>query len=877
MPTSDHSQVNRSQSSPADDPNRLASLHAYAVLDSEPEAEFEQLVKMAAELCDTPMAVISLVDDHRLWFKASYGLSMREMSLPEAFCTQGICQPGFYQVPDARSDPLYQHNPLVTSDPGLRFYAGYPLRTQAGHALGMLAVLDTQPRALTPRQREHLQTLATLAMATLELRRRQHMLHALLGEQSQQHAVLEQLSADIARIGYWQLPAGADQIVWSDEALALLGRQPGQALPMAELTAMIEPDCQQAWQAALAAGFASGAPMDEECAMQVGAREIHLRWLAGPERDQAGRIIGLRGVLQDVSEFRAVERAAHRWHERFRIVASLTSDALWEWDVAEDRIWWGERMYRLLGQQQGVCGQHSALQLVHPEDRARVAQEVSDSLASGGNAWSSRFRLRRSDASYAWVEDRAQIVRDAGGRALRVVGCLKDVSAEVALEQRRRQDERRIHQLAFFDQLTGLPNRASLLERLQHALASSFRHQQYGALMFLDLDNFKTLNDTLGHDVGDSLLRQVGQRLHDCVRAVDTVARLGGDEFVILLEELGEGATQAALQAETAARKVLAAFAEPFVLGSVTHDCTASIGVTLFEGASAAIDELLKQADLAMYEAKQAGRNAVRFFDPRMQQLVNQRMTLETDLRRASFQQEFLLHYQPQWSRDGRLVGLEALLRWHHPQHGIVYPEDFIPACEETGFILPLGRWVLQQACAQLAAWQAGGLSPVPVSVNISPRQLRSPDFVDDVRMALDSTGAPPDRLKLELTEGMLIDDIDGSVAKMRELRRLGVGFALDDFGTGFSSLSLLQRLPLDQLKIDPSFVQGLDRPGNASAVVQSIITLGKHLRMTVVAEGIETPAQQQLLSSFGCDQFQGFLHGHSMPADAVQQLVARS
>lgn len=857
---------------------RLAALRAFEILDSSPEIEFDRLVKLAAELCDTPMAAISLVDDHRLWFKATYGLSIKEMDLSVAFCTHGVQQTGFYQIPDALRDPRFRDNPLVVASPGLRFYAGYPLRTQAGHALGMLAVLDTQPRALTPGQREQLQTLAMLAMVTLELRRKQRMLHILLGNQAQSHAqseaVLEHLAADVARVGYWQLRTGATDIDWSDEALAVLGLSTEQAPGMGDVIGMIQLAGRQPWQAALSACFASSVPLDEECAMTVAGRDIHVRWLAIPEHDAGGAITRLLGVLQDVSEFHQVEEAAHRWNERFRTVAQLTSDALWEWDIVSDGIWWGERMFYLLGQHRGVCGQNDALQLVHPDDRSRVGHEVRTALDGGSDIWSSCFRLSRSDGSYAWVEDRASIVRDPAGKAIRMVGCLKDVSGEVEMEARRQQDERRIHQLAFFDQLTGLPNRASLLDRLQHALASSVRHRQFGALMFLDLDNFKTLNDTLGHDTGDALLRQVGQRLRDGVRAVDTVARLGGDEFVVLLEELGDNARTAALQAETAARKLLAAFKQPFDLGTILHDCTTSIGVTLFGGQSASLDELFKQADLAMYESKQAGRNTVHFFDPRMQALVLQRATLEADLRRASLQHEFVLHYQPQWDRQGRLIGLEALVRWMHPQRGLVYPEGFIPACEETGFILPLGRWVLQQACEQLAAWQATGRPPVLVSVNVSPRQMRSPQFVDDVRAALDSTGAPAACLKLELTESMLLDDVDASIEKMRELKRLGVRFSLDDFGTGYSSLSLLRRLPLDQLKIDQSFVQGLDKPGDDGAVVQSIITLGKNLHMTVIAEGIETPEQHRLLSEFGCDEFQGFLHGASMPAEAAGALV---
>ena len=855
---------------------RLAALRAYSILDTPPEIEFDRLVKMAAELCDTPMAAISMVDEHRLWFKATYGLSMQEMDLSVAFCTHGIRHGGFYQVPDAQRDPLYKDNPLVTSGPTLRFYAGYPLRTQGGQVLGMMAVLDRQPRALTPKQREQLETLSVQAMITLELRRRQLMLHRMLGEHVKGQAVRERLTADVARFGYWQLSAGATDIEWSDEALAVLGYLPGEKLTMSELLPLIDPECRDDWSKALADCFASGVPLDHECPFRANAHEIHLRWLARPEfNDRDGSVTRLVGVLQDVSEFRDVELAAHRWNERYRIVSQLTSDALWEWDIATDTIWWGERMRQLLGAHTGICHRHDALQLVHPDDRLRIEHEVNDALASGRSAWESHFRMRRTDQSYAWIEDRSQIVRDNAGKALRMVGCMKDVSARVAMEERRVADERRIHRLAFYDPLTRLPNRAALLDRLQHALATTHRHRQHGALLFLDLDDFKMLNDTQGHDTGDRLLQQVALRLKRSVRAIDTVARLGGDEFVVLLEELGHDAKAAVLQAEHAAQKLLAAFHPPFDLGTSLHQCTTSIGLTLFNSSRASIDELLKQADLAMYESKQAGRNTVHFFDPRMQQLAVQRATLEADLKRASLQQEFVLHYQPQWTRDGKLAGMEALLRWHHPQHGLVYPDEFIAACEESGFILPLGRWVLNSACAQLAAWRSAGFPETRISVNVSPRQLRSPDFVADVRAALEHSGAPPDSLKLELTESMLLRDVDASVGKMRELRQLGVRLALDDFGTGYSSLSLLRHLPLDQLKIDQSFVQGLDKPGNDSAVVQTIITLGKNLKMTVIAEGIESEEQQDLLAALGCDEFQGFLHGRSMPVEDATLLVS--
>ena len=325
-----------------------------------------------------------------------------------------------------------------------------------------------------------------------------------------------------------------------------------------------------------------------------------------------------------------------------------------------------------------------------------------------------------------------------------------------------------------------------------------------------------------------------------------------------------------------APRKIVDALSAPYDLRGRHYDCSASLGITLFDGEAPGVEELLKQADLAMYGAKQAGRNTLRFFDPRMQQLLVQRASMEAALRRASLQHEFELHYQPQLGRDGQLRGMEALVRWRHPQRGLVMPDEFIPTAEETGLILPLGRWVLQTACRQLVAWNEMGLQPIRMSVNVSPRQLRSPDFVDEVRQALMTNGADPRYLKLELTESMLVTDVSETAAKMRVLKALGVRFSLDDFGTGYSSLSILQQLPLDQLKIDQSFVQRIGnepRDGDA-AIIQSIITLGKSLHMRVIAEGIETPSQQEKLRALGCDEFQGILHGASMPADKARCLM---
>ncbi|MDO8770214.1 MAG: EAL domain-containing protein [Burkholderiaceae bacterium] len=435
----------------------------------------------------------------------------------------------------------------------------------------------------------------------------------------------------------------------------------------------------------------------------------------------------------------------------------------------------------------------------------------------------------------------------------------------------RKAAENEIEHLAFYDPLTRLPNRRLLQDRLQQALAACARSGCQGALLFIDLDNFKALNDTRGHDKGDLLLQQVAQRLAACMREDDTVARLGGDEFVVLLEGLNENSKETATQAKTAGEKILATLNQPYRLADYEHHSTASIGVTLFSGHRETVDELLKRADLAMYQAKAAGRNALRFFDPDMQAAVMARAALEADLREGLREKQFLLHYQGQVDEQGHLIGAEALVRWQHPRRGLVAPAEFIPLAEETGLILPLGQWVLEAACTQLVAWATRpDTARLGLAVNVSARQFRHPDFVAQVLKVLDHTGANPQKLKLELTESLLLDDVEDIIAKMTALKVRGVEFSLDDFGTGYSSLSYLKRLPLDQLKIDQSFVRDVFTDANDAAIVKTILALAQSLGLAVIAEGVETEAQRDFLAAQGCRVYQGYLFGRPGPAEEL-------
>ncbi|UVW28361.1 bifunctional diguanylate cyclase/phosphodiesterase [Massilia sp. H6] len=433
----------------------------------------------------------------------------------------------------------------------------------------------------------------------------------------------------------------------------------------------------------------------------------------------------------------------------------------------------------------------------------------------------------------------------------------------------RKHNEAKIYRLAFFDALTDLPNRASLLDHLRRALLGSARTRKYGALMFCDLDNFKYLNDSQGHAAGDMLLQAVARRLEHCVREADMVARLGGDEFVILIQPVEDTRESAAAQAETVAAKVVAAMAAPFQLAEVSYSVSVSVGVATMCGTVDTVESTLRQADAAMYQAKACGRNTFRFHDPAVQAAWAARADLEYGMRRALRENEFVLHYQPQLDRSSRVIGAEALLRWRLPDGRLLYPAEFIHAAEESGMIIDIGRWVLRTACAELARWQrfpdTAGLT---LSVNVSAGQFTEPDFVPMLSQIFEQTGVQPSSLKLELTESLVVSDFAQTAHTMGMLKQRGISFSLDDFGTGYSSLAYLRKLPLDQLKIDQSFMRDVLTDQNDASIVRSIIALGDSLGLQVIAEGVETAGQRQFLSDAGCFIYQGFLYQHAISAE---------
>jgi diguanylate cyclase (GGDEF)-like protein/PAS domain S-box-containing protein len=489
-------------------------------------------------------------------------------------------------------------------------------------------------------------------------------------------------------------------------------------------------------------------------------------------------------------------------------------------------------------------------------DESDVAR-VADALHERAGCRDMEVRLRRKNGEVFWGQLSASYAEVDGESC--VISYIRDVSEAKA-------DEEKIRSLAFYDTLTGLPNRRLLWERLRQALISSIRSGSKHALLFVDLDGFKSLNDTLGHHIGDLLLQETARRIAGCVREVDTVARLGGDEFVVILEDLSQIAEIAAAQARTVGGKILGAIDQPFLLEGRECHTTSSMGITVFGNQSESTNEVLQQADIAMYQAKAAGRNAMFFFAPALQASVNARVALERDLRTAIRDNQFSLFYQPQLDR-GLLTGAEALIRWKHPTRGLVNPQDFVPLAEETGLIFPLGNWVLETACLQIAAWAGRKEGEhLSIAVNISAREFRQPKFVDYVLAALERTGANPNNLKIELSESMFGENVEDVIARMNKLKSHGVRFSLEDFGTGYSSMTYLKRLPLDQIKIDRTFVNDILNDPISGAVAQAIISFGKAMGLSVIAEGVETEEQRAFLAKLGCHSFQGYLFSHPLP-----------
>ncbi len=961
----------------------LDALRHLQILDTDREPEFDAVVCVAAQVCGTPISLVSLVDAERQWFKAEIGMDgVSETPRPVAFCAHAVLGCSILEVPDATKDSRFMDNPLVEFGPKIRFYAGAPIVLSDGSSVGTVCVIDVVPRQLTDTQRDILTKLATVVVQLLEGRKA--VLRAIDTAKEAQRALSVLRHCSDAVLGMTlQL-----DITWVNPAAeALLGRT-SHELVGSRYEEFVPQDAMPAFRDTLQqAKIGKNFPHDTQRQSHSGAR-LDVTELLTKKTNAQGQVVGFMAFVRDIGPRIAAADALARkeseqkfffehliagvfihgpdgallqsnprgaqllglseevmsgkqvidpdWHfirldgTRMAIAEYPVARVMASQDGVHDLIlgvvspysqrktWlmcYANREYpndpalsriivtvvditRLIEVERNLEYSQMALKDMFENAQDPILMGKADGTITAANPAACRVLgmdaeevcrvgregiLDSQDDRYAaftlerekhgMAQGELQMVRKCGERFIAELSStiykteagelvssifFRDISARKAAEQLARQ-------LTYFDDLTGLPNRRYLLEQLRRSLAAAARHERVGGLVFIDLDNFKQVNDARGHLVGDELLKSVAIRLRDCLRINDTLARLGGDEFIVLIDDLGFDFSEAAHYAARTAEKCREALSRVFEVAHQTYKTTGSFGITLFPRDGQAADDVLREADTAMYRAKSLGRDRIAFFGPSMQAEVESRLLLEFDLSEAIVKEQLKAFVQPQFSAEGHLVGGELLLRWQHPTRGNVPPSEFIPMAESTGLILVIGEWVLQQAVDALKQLQA--IDPeLSLSVNVSPRQFLQDQFVLNLCSLLDAACVPGSSLILEVTEGLLIQDWDEVQNRVSELMRKHIRLSIDDFGTGYSSLAYLKRLPLYELKIDRGFVADIPQDRNDVAIVESIISIAKHLGFKVVAEGVETQAQVAFLVSHGCDVLQGYLFARPMP-----------
>ena len=875
---------------PSDEADRLSALRELNILDTESEKEFDELTVLAAQICQTPIGLISLVDEQRQWLKSRVGLNVTETSRDIAFCAHAILQPNnLLEVPDTQLDERFSANPLVLESPNIRFYAGAPLVATDGHALGTLCVIDHVPRKLTEAQRAALTILSRAIVQQIELRRRLQRVKsstgllltknsrlevqveigaATLEDEVVMHNESELLSRQIldrALDGVINLDQHGRVTYWNSEAERIFGYSSEHAHSR-DIIELILPTHQHLVTRELMEQFLV-AGVDEEKRRRF---EINAVRADGTKVPVEIAVIVLQrfgeyffnGFVRDLTE--------HNKNIEELRVSAITFNSQDAIIITDAEI----KILRVNQKVEDITGYRSVdlIGLVPSLLSSNVKSEqfYGDMWRTidGLGSWEGELWDQRKNGELFPLLIAITAIRDAKGQVINYVFSYSDITAT-------KRDADAIHKLAFLDPLTHLPNRRALIGRLPEALISCESNGQTLGLLFIDLDRFKDINDALGNQVGDKILIGTAQRLRACLGTEGTVARIGGDEFVVVLENLDLNLEAAKAEVGLVAANILASLNNPYQIDKQEVRSAASIGVALADQGLVSIEELFKQAHIGLYQAKSSGRNQMCFFDPAMEQTVTLQAQLANALHCAIQDQQFELYYQIQVDSQHRPVGAEALVRWEHPQLGIVSPNDFIPLAEASDLILAIGSWVLDTACAQLKSWQSNRRTCwLSIAINISPRQFHQKDFVDRVLDAIARWDISPSSLKLELTETVILDNTNETIEKMHQLKRAGVEFALDDFGTGYSSLSYLTQLPLSQLKMDQSFVHNIGITDSDDIIVQTIIAMAKSLAIKVIAEGVETEAQRSFLEKLGCPLFQGYLFSKLVPIAEFEALL---
>jgi diguanylate cyclase (GGDEF)-like protein/PAS domain S-box-containing protein len=855
--------------SAADNGIRLDARYTVGLLDTPADPVFNEAVLFAASFCATPIGALTLVDVSQQRCIASVGLNAGDQALADLLCNKTVFKKRCFIVEDTIRHPEFVHMRTPEGGPSIRFFAGVPLMTENGLVIGTLSVMDKKPRKLSQAKLDTLAMLARHATAVIELRHQRKELGRAIASRNELYSQLRwqsrhlRESQRIAKLGSWEMDPTSRLLQLSEEVYRIFGvEHVSPTVPFEKYLQSVHSRDRDRVVQAVEQAITSRASLD--IVHRIVCKNKEIRYVH--ERGQLlvsgdGRIV-LAGTVLDITDSYLIQKERELLYTSISKVndSVMITEASPITEPGPRIVFVNQAFEERTGYHHSEVIGRSPRFLQGPETQRAQLDRIHQALRLRQSACVEIVNYTKEGKPF-WIEMSVAPVAIQGHDVTHFVSVQRDIT-------QRKETEGQIERLAFFDPLTMLPNRRLLMDRLGHAIETARRKHNNGALLFIDLDNFKSLNDTLGHDKGDQLLAQVARRLEKSIRKSNTVARWGGDEFVILLEDLADNAIEAATEAEIVGEKVIAGFMPPFKLGSYEHHCTPSIGVTMFNSDGLSADDIMKRADLAMYQAKADGRNAIRFFDQRMQSRVNTRVRLDRDFRKAIKEGQFVLHYQPQTDDRGKLTGVEALVRWQHPQRGMLYPNDFIWLAEENGLIMHLGQWVLQGVCSQLAEWLKHDQALVPrIAINVSARQFHHPEFLPRTLEILESSGIDPQYIKLELTESALIENVDAMVSKMSALKAHGVRFSLDDFGTGYSSLSYLKKLPLDEIKIDRAFVRDILTDPDNAAITETIVSLCKILGFEVLAEGVENEGQQAILASQGCRHYQGYWIGRPMPA----------
>jgi diguanylate cyclase (GGDEF)-like protein/PAS domain S-box-containing protein len=849
---------------PSDEAERLYSLLAHAIMDTAADPYLDSLARRAARSLRMPIVLINFLDSDRQWAKAAFGLP-RGYEVPRdlAFCAYTILTPGQVTIiPDATLDARLADNPFVVGKPRFRFYAGVPVTDAAGRALGTLCVIDTAVRSFTAEDSILLSEMAESISARLEL---YHANAALLESKEHYRAAIAPdphmrwtMSAD-------EGSGGAGEERW----LEMIGSSYEHSNSRGWIRA-VHPDDLPSALTAWSASLRDGQPLDVEHRLRLA--DASYRWFrvrATPRRDEFGRIMRWYGMVEDIHDRKMAEAEHIETETRLRLALDVGRLRTWELDLASRRLTASDVSVINFGLQLGAAASDydAALARMHPDDEQRYGREVERAWAAGQDL-EVEYRSIWPDGTIHWIRINGRPTKDVAGKPVRLVGLSLDITAERAAEEERQRAEARIAYLARHDPLTGLPNRLLFHQSLSETMASMPPNVRV-ALLRIDLDDFKTVNDGLGNGVGDKLLQNAAERMKSSVAEDGLVARYESDEFVVLL-----GNVNSPEQVDLLTRRLMQSIGEPIRSAEKDVVLGCSIGISMAPDDATSPEQLLRNAGTALRRAKSTRRGGCQYFESAMDTHLQALDDLKLSLRDALSRNEFRLFYQPLISTDsGAVVSFEALIRWQHPVHGLVSPAEFIPLAEETGWIVPIGRWVLEEACREAATW-AGD---VRVSVNLSAVQFSHKNLWLEIGAALTESGLAPDRLELEVTETLLLQDDESNIELMRALRKIGVRISMDDFGTGYSSLGYLRRFPFDKIKIDQSLIRDLPDGAGGDAIVAAIIALAHSLGMSVTAEGVETQAQLELLRNNECAEFQGYLFSRPVPATEVPALLART